>query len=269
MSKLSKFNSKISAEEGAKLLSRLIGEEVTIGGLEMLHTQDWLTSNATCFATLVKLSPALPPDEHAKQVEFGRYFMRAEEPCGICVGIDLPLDQVDIEGAGRGYVLRDEAGGFYALRDRDTNSFLSDIHDSVPFFEDRRLYPNEIYELALLANGDEPAPERKVIVKRNDGCVCAFALYNFPPDTDATVKSHQPVAIQLPPQPPQDSPSFVLAVAALLELATTRAKKNRTQASLIEEVLDGYQYRGLSKSNLEKMFSQANRRLAEAKAAGE
>lgn len=269
MSKLSKFNSKISAAEGANLLSRLIGEEVSVDDLEMLHTQDWLTSNAVCFATLVKLSPALPPDEFAQQVEFGRYFMRAEEPCGICVGIDLPLDQVDIEGYGRGYVLRDEAGSFYALRDRDTNIFLSDTHDSVPFFEDRKLYPNEIYDVALLANDDEPAPERKVIIKRNDGCVCAVPLYNFPPNADVTVKVHQPVAPQPQVQPAMEPPSFVLAVAAFLELATTRAKKNRTQASLIEEVLDGYQFRGLSKSNLEKMFSQANRRLAEAKAAGE
>ena len=52
MSKLSKFKSRISVDEAATLLSRLIGEEVSSEELEMIYTCGWLTASHTCHATI-------------------------------------------------------------------------------------------------------------------------------------------------------------------------------------------------------------------------
>lgn len=143
--------------------SRLIDEEVTENDISMMYTNGWITARVNCFATIVKLTPLLDPEEHAKQVELGRYFMKPGEDCGLCVGFDIPADQVDIGDGGRGYVLRDDDGGFYALRDHATESFLNDIHDSMPHFEEGFISPSEIYALAESANDDKPvqAPKGK------------------------------------------------------------------------------------------------------------
>lgn len=263
MSKLSKFKSSISPKEAAVLLSRLIDEEVTENDISMMYSNGWITARVNCFATIVKLTPLLDPKEHAKQVELGRYFMKPGEDCGLCVGFDIPADQVDVGDGGIAYVLRDDDGGFYALRDHATESFLNDTHDSMPYFEEGFISPSEIYELAESANDDKPVQAPKGRVRPNDNCISSVTLYNFPPGDDRPIK--QAPAIMM--QAAQEAPSFALAVAALVEIATSGETKNRNQSSLIDEILDNYDLRGLSKSNLEKMFSQANRKLTEAKAA--
>lgn len=263
MSKLSKFKSSISPIEAAELLSRLIGEEVSPEELNVMYTNGWLTASYNCMATLVKLKPLLDPEQHAKQVAVGRYVMEEDKDCGLCVGYDLPLDQVEIGQSGRSYVLRDEKGNYYALRDNPTQEYLNDMHDNLPYFEDAKLAPQEIYELAEYANNDAPVAPPKTRIKQNYSCLSDVVLYNFPPGDDRPAIQPVPIEIRQALEPP----SFVLAVAALVEIATNGDTKKRNQSSLIDEILDNYKLRGLSKSNLEKMFSQANRQITEAKAA--
>ncbi|NWD66388.1 hypothetical protein HX870_01965 [Pseudomonas gingeri] len=263
MSKLSKFKSSISPTEGAELLSRLIGEEVSTEDLNLMYTNGWLTASYHCMATLVKLKPLLDPEDHAKQVAVGRRFMEVDKDCGLCVGYDLPLDQVDIGIGARAYVLRDEEGNYYALRDNPTQEYLNEMHDNLPYFEDAGIAPQEIYELAEHANNNSPVEPPKTRIKRNYSCISDVALYNFQPGDDRPVIQPAPVDIKQAPEPP----SFVLAVAALIEIATNGKTKKRNQSALIDEILDNYKLRGLSKSNLEKIFSQANRQLTEARAA--
>ncbi|WP_065758843.1 hypothetical protein [Pseudomonas defluvii] len=262
MSKLSKFKYGISPSEAAQLLSRLIGEDVTTDDINLMYTNGWLIASYNCTATLVKLKPLLDPELHAQQVAIGRHFMEAELDCGLCVGFDLPLDQVEVGDTGRSYVLRDEEGNYYALRDNSTGEYLNEMHDNLPYFEDARISPREIYELAELANSDEPLEPPSTRIKKNYSCLSNVELYNFPPGDDRPVK--QAPAIMMPQT--QEAPSFSLAVAALVEIATNGETKKRNQSSLIDEILDKYELRGLSKSNLEKMFSQANRKLTEARA---
>lgn len=57
LSKLSKFRSHIRFDEAAALLSRLIGEPVSIDQLVSLHEQGWLSVYRPCFHELVHLSP--------------------------------------------------------------------------------------------------------------------------------------------------------------------------------------------------------------------
>ncbi|MCT9821663.1 hypothetical protein [Pseudomonas veronii] len=263
MSKLSKFKSYISPTEAAGLLTRLIGEDVSTQDLNQMYTNGWLTASYNCMATLVKLKPLLDPEQHAKQVSVGRYFMEADKDCGLCVGFDLPLDQVEIGQHDRSYVLRDDEGNFYALRDNSTQEYLNEMHDDLPYFEDARLTPQEIYELAEFANNDAPVAPPKTRIKKNYNCVSDVQLYNFPPDDDRPAIQPAPIEIRQVTEPP----SFVLAVAALVEIATNGENRKRNQSSLIDEILDKYNLRGLSKSNLEKIFSRAKRQLAEAKAA--
>lgn len=145
MSKLSKFKYRISTSEAEDLLSRLIEEDVTSDDLETMYRNEWITASYDCSATLVKLRQMLEPEQHAKQVAVGRYYMEAEDDCGICVSYNLPLDEVDI-GHGRAYVLRDEDGGYYAIRDNSTKEYICE--DDRPFFEDALIEPQEIYELS-------------------------------------------------------------------------------------------------------------------------
>lgn len=261
MSKLSKFKTKISADEAAILLSSLIEEDVSSEDLEIIYTNGWLTASHNCIATIVELTPLLDPEQHAAQVAIGRYHMQPGADCGICFGVDLPLDQVDINGHGRAYTLRDEDGGFYALRDNQTGQYLGDSNDDFLYFEDCGLSPHDIYELADHANKSGPMTNSKIRIIENLNCICGERLYNFTPG------DHRPniQTVPMEARPAAESPSLTLAVAALVEIITSDSPKKRNQASLIEEILDKYELRGLSKSNLEKMFSQANRKLTEAK----
>ncbi|MHA7113442.1 hypothetical protein ACX0KM_04540 [Pseudomonas promysalinigenes] len=263
MSKLSKFKSRISVDEAATLLSRLIGEEVSSEELEMIYTCGWLTASHNCHATIVKLTPALDPEQHAIQAAWGRYHMIEGEDFGICFSVNLPLDQVDIVGRGRVYTLRDEEGNFYALRDIQSNQYLGDMNDDFMYFEDGGIAPSDIYELAEKANNDKPAPKENLKIMENTDCLCSVKLYNFPPNESEHRVSRMPVDSK----PVTEPPSLVLAVAALVEIVTDEKGKRHNQASLIDEILDRFDLRGLSKSNLEKMFSQANRKLTEARAA--
>lgn len=263
MSKLSKFMHSLNPEEAAKLLSRLIGEDVSTKDLEHLHSNDWLNTRANCFATIVRLKPALDEEAHALQVDHGRYILEEDKDCGLCLAINLPMDMVDLMGFGRAFVLRDAEGGFYALRDNETGLYLNDTSDNLPYFDECLIEPSDIFKIAEKANNNDELSPARNRVKKNENTVSDVDLYNFTPGGDHQVKPRMSISTL----ETQEPPSFVMAVAALVEIATNGDKKKRNQSSLIDDILDNYKFRGLSKSNLEKMFSQANRALTAARAA--
>lgn len=262
MSKLSKFKHLLKPKEAASLLSRLIGENVSTTDLEELHSNDWLNTRANCHATIVHLKPALDEAEHALQVSQGKYLMEEGEDCGICLAIGLPMDMIEIVGFGRAFVLRDADGEFYGLRDRESGLYLNDTSASLPYFDESLIYPSDIFKIAKSANNDDKLELPKNEIRQNDSCISNIELYNFTPGGEAHPKPRAPLNTTYT----QETPSFIMAVAALVEIATNGDRKKRNQSSLIEDILDSYKFRGLSKSNLEKMFSQANRALSEAKA---
>jgi hypothetical protein len=263
MSKLSKFKYGISPIEAAKLLSRLIGEDVSIEELQQMYDYGWITIRCDCSATLVKLNPLPDREPPADQHIAGPWLMEAEKDCGEFYGFDLPLDSVEVDRQGLAYVLMDEDGNHYALRDNSTGSYINEKHDSHPSFNESWLDPEEIYELAELANSDSLVTPPKLRIIKQDNCISDVTVYNFLPGKNGPANQRL-VTSKNHPQEPQ---SYALVVAALVELATSDDVKKRNQSSLAQEIEDRFGLRGLSKSNVEKMFSQANRKLTEAKAA--
>jgi hypothetical protein len=262
MSKLSKFKFGISPAEAAVLLSRLIGETISVEDINNIHAEGWITAQYNCSATLVKLK-FLDENSSADPGIVGPWLLEAENDCGICYAFDLPMDLVEIKHSGLAYVMLDAEGNHYALRDNSTQNYINASHDNLPYFEDAWLAPEEIYELACLANNDKPIGLPNLKIKEQKNCLSGVTLYNYQPGAERPAMQPAPFEVRQPQEPP----SLILAVAALAEIATNGVARKRNQSSLIEEILDNYKFRGLSKSNLEKMLSQANRLLAEARTA--
>lgn len=260
MSKLSKFKYGLTPVEAAKLLARLIGEDVSTEDLESLHANDWLNIKGQCRATIVKLKPALDNEEHAILARQGKYLMTEDENCGLCLEISLPMDMIDIVGSGRSFVLRDSSGCFYALRDQETDLYLNDMSDNLPYFDECLIEPSDIFKIAAKANNDDPLEPAKNEIKINNSCIADISLYNFTPDDDQPKVKHS-LNTELSKQPP----SRLITVAALLEI-TTQDRRKHTQASLISEILEkNAGIRGLSQSGMEKYFAEAKGALTEAR----
>lgn len=250
MSKLSKFKRLISITEAASLLSRLINQPVSVDDIRDLVLEGSLHANILCSAELFRVNfshEALGPST------------TLGEKIGECSYIDAPMFNLAIGDEGFAYVLVDDALNFYALRSTETGDLISDDIETGPKLDDARFYPKEIYELATNANNDLwiDLVERPPL--ENLGGIYPNRLYNMP--LTACDKDLIPSTLFLhKPEPP----SSMLALGAIIEIVTSSVAKSRNQSSLIEEILDGYDLRGLSKSNLEKIFSQANRKLTEA-----
>lgn len=262
MSKLSKFKPTITAEEAAVLLSRLINEKVSAKDIQNLHEHGWLYANYTCLATLVKLKHECSDDMNGTASISGPHFVTEEMDCGLCVGLDLPLGDIFINKEHLSYSLFDLEGNEYGIRENDTNQYINRLNYHQLCSTDAGFYPNEIYELAALANNDLAVEHPELKVLKNNYCLSEIEVYNFQPNSDKKLL-HALATERLPQSEP---PSYVLAVAALVEIITNGGSRNHNQSSLIEEILEKYELRGLSKSNLEKMFSQAKRKLSEAQA---
>lgn len=260
MSKLSKFKRLISVTEAADLLSRLIDQKVSVDDIRDLVLEGCLHANIPCSAELFRVDFSYNSDD----AEMPNLTLSTSlgEKFGECSYIDAPLFNLAIGNEGFSYILVDEALNFYALRNTETGELISDDRATGPQLDDARFYPKEIYDLAANANNDswsEPVEHKPL---ENLGGNYPNRLYNMP----LTPSDKFLLPSTLPMHKPE-SPSSILALGAIIEVVTSTESKNRNQSSLIEEILDGYELRGLSKSNLEKMFSQANRKLIEAKAA--
>lgn len=263
MSKLSKFKDGLTPTEAATLLSRLIDEDVTETDIREIFFSGWLDIYTDCNATLVRTEPLLEKELHEDQLNLGHFMMTAKEDIGFCWAIHLPCQDIDIDGKSSVMALWDDRDNLYALRDNETNEYLTADLFEPNFFDKIKIEPSDIYKLAESANKDEPASIALVKSKRNRWCPLNEELYNFRPGDHRPAK--QPTVANKQYQ--QETPAFALVVAVLAEITINRDAKKRNQSSLIDEILDNYKFRGLSKSNLEKMLSQANRQLAETRAA--
>lgn len=255
MSKLSKFKAAIPMKEAANLLSTLINEEVDEFKLLSLYDGGWIRLFRTCHGEIVSLKPMFEKDLHEDHVKDGRYYLQPDAMAGVCLGFYLPCDTVQVDGR-LAYAIRDLDGGFYAIRDSQSDMFISpqdEGPDDIKFMA----LTSDIYKLAEMANKDSIPEKPPLTVMLNDHCVwIEKPFYNFSPTED-------PKPVKLMPDSEQEKlpPSLRITVAALLEAATTDKKKH-TQASLIASILDrNAGIRGLSESSLQKHFSDSNAEL--------
>ena len=257
MSKLSKFKSLLTMAEAARLLSDLIGEKVDKDHLLSLYEAGWIRLFRPCHGELIKLKPALDSELFEMHASDGRYFMESEHVAGVCLGLHLPCDTAYIS-AHACYALRDAEGGLYAIRDSQTDEYLSPFDD---FDEDNTkvlAVTADIYTVARQANTDSMPEKPTIEIMVNDHCIAIEqVIYNFAPNeiphlpspTSATNNETIP-------------PSLRITVAALLEAATS-GRKTHTQDSLIESILERNKgIRGLSESSLKKHFADSNNALS-------
>jgi len=256
MSKLSKFKSFIPMMAAAKLLSDLIDEEVDVNDLMSLYEDGWLRLFRPCHGEIIKLKPMFDAELHEQHARDGRYFMESDHLAGISVGFYLPCDSVQISSR-MSYAMRDADGGFYAVKDSQTDEYLSPYEDDDPDNIKVMVVTADLYSLADKAN-THAVPEKPTIeIMVNDHCTWIDqAIYNFAPNESPNLPKPSPASTQetLPP-------SLRITVAALLEAATSE-RKNHTQTSLIESILECNKgIRGLSESSLQKHFSDSNAEL--------
>lgn len=264
MSKLSKFKTYLPIPQSAKLLSDLIGETVDVGRVLSLYEDGWLRLFRPCHGELIKLKPALDDELFELHASDGRYFMESDEVAGVCLGIHLPCDTAYISSHAC-YALRDENGWLYAIRDSETDEYLS------PFdkFDEENTkvlaVTADIYTLAKQANTDAIPEKPPIEVMVNEHCIAVeHIIYNFAPnETPSITKPTVDIAKETLP------PSLRITVAALLEAATSQ-RKVHTQSSLIESILERNKgVRGLSESSLQKHFSDSNSELSKLRAASQ
>lgn len=256
MSKLSKFKSVLQMKAAVTLLSDLIGEKVDPYNLMSLHDSGWIRLFRPCHGEIIKLKPMFDAELHEQHVRDGRYFMEEDHIDGVCLGFHLPCDSVDVSGR-RAYVMRDADGGFYAVKDSQTDTLLSPYDDDDPEKPNVLVVTSDIYRLAELANTNSMPEKPELLVMENDqGIWSEQTLYNYVPNEPPNSPRPAPINTQeiFPP-------SLRITVAALLEAATGE-RKNHTQTSLIDSILERNKgIRGLSESSLQKHFSDSNAEL--------
>lgn len=220
MSKLSKFRSVLPMGDAAKLLSDLIGEKVDADRLLSLYEGGWIRLFRPCHGELVKLKPMLDAELHEQHARDGHYFMESDSVAGVCLGLHLPCESAQVL-SHTCYALRDAEGGFYAIRDSQTDEFLSPYDE---FNQDDikvMAVTGDIYKLAKMAN-TESMPEKPTIeIMVNDHCIAVGqVIYNFAPDETPTLST--PASGILKETLP---PSLRITVAALLEVATSESPR--------------------------------------------
>lgn len=261
MSKLSKFKYNITVTEAAALLARLINEDVSEDDIEQLLAAHWIDGYYMCDCAIIKVEFFLSNEENEKQKELGIYLVEPSDEVGVCFGLPYPCGEVFLTGIKRAYALTDKYGSMYVLRDRETDQYLGSDADSV-FFTNLVIEADSVYRLAEIANIDEPAPESCVEVRDNKWCDGEVKYYPFFPGGWQKTPAQQMISTQAN----LETPSSALTIASLLEIALNKDRKNLNQSSLITEILEKNPgIRGLSESGLQKIFSNANRILAEAK----
>lgn len=272
ISKLAKFHQVMYPGGAAVLLSQLINEEVTEEDILRLCSEGWLVGFASCNAEILKLTPASPPEceEHEVRSEvFGRCMKleSEEESLGLCQGIMIPAPFAQLDNFDIASVIGDKDGGLYALRSIDEGPDFGKLISPLSGvgIHTISIYTDGVYALAKQANNDANVPEKPKRIRRFSlTSSAAFSLYDLPPGDDFFNRFFLTGIAQQNQIQAQSSSSYALAVAALVEIATGKSSKKHNQASLIGEILNKYDVRGLSKSNLEKIFSTSKRQLEEA-----
>lgn len=259
MSKLSKFKAGINDVEAAELLSSLIGEDVSAEDIHSLFHSGYLDQFIRCSATLVRVSPMLEPEVHAAQVDQGRYIMTAGEVEGLCFGAHLPCMTIQLDEHAEVTALSDKVGNLFALRDNLTGDYLNFIDDDRTV-TDVLYEPFEIYAVAEKANNPLPV-EPEFSIKKNKWCEAGCEYYNFTPDSTHPQPAARPSSVS------DDRPSYLLTIAAMLDVALNDPRI-RSQGALsgdIEAKFKSEGLRGLGKTTVDQVFSDANKALAAAR----
>lgn len=260
MSKLSKFKSLLTMAEAARLLSDLIGEKVDKDHLLSLYEAGWIRLFRPCHGELIKLKPVLDTELFEIHASYGHYLMESDQSAGICFGLYLPCDSAIISSSPC-YALRDAEGGMYAIRDDQTDEYLSPIGELDEENIKVLAVTADIYALAKQANTDSMPDKPTIEITINDHCIVeSKVIYNFAPNEIPRLPSPSTAATQ-----ETSPPSLRITVAALLEAATS-TRKAHTQDSLVESILERNKgIRGLSESSLKKHFADSNNALSSAR----
>lgn len=260
MSKLTKFNPGLNFKDAAGLLSKLIGEEISIEDVWRLYHLDWLPAALPINATIYKLKPQLEPDLHEKYAVNGRYFMEPDETVGFCYGLQFPCDIVLVNGRDA-FSMRDEEGAFYAVQEHGDERFLGPAHD---YFDDRErlvVEPFDIFNIAELANNEHKLSQRQYNSRASTWCVSHTQLYNLPPMLDTPRPSKEKI-----PAAEKEPPSKTLVLAAMVEIVTSGEPRRWNQDSLATEIQERFgSVRGLSKKTATNLFSEARKSLQAAR----
>lgn len=250
MSKLSKFACALDATEAAILLGESITENVTTDRLLELSALGYLPTRFHIRCDIAEIKQ----DQEGKWCVSDTVAYQTNEiifPASLeVVDTFLALTAKDI--AGRTYV-------FYPEDDESPlhiNSLaLSDV--SLAHY-----YPEDIYLIAQYANAPGPLdwkepPTRSLSVYCDDESPWVDLTIDMPAATDYNVKARK---ANLP-----EPPSYRLTIAALLELLAEGQRLGRNQSAIMSEILERHPgKRGLSKRNLETIFSEANKAAKEA-----
>lgn len=266
MSKLSKYRSAVRIPDAAKMLSRLIDEEVTEDKIEELFNSGWLIGHYQCNASIVRLRLMLESDLHEDQAAIGNYFVEdTDEEIGSCFAIHYPVFEVLLHGRFRILALKDAEGSIYGVKDRSTGVFIGTYEDD-ELLKDIFLEPDSILAFAKHANNDDPPPSEPPIVQHleisNKWCLSDRELFPFHA-TDLGGKTSLPEII-----PVTERPSSQLIIASLLDIVKEPKRTNYNQTSIISEIVERNPgIRGLSESSLSKAFALAKQVAEDAKRA--
>jgi len=262
-----KFSPTLPLDKGANLLSSLIDEPVTTDDLLSLFHKGWIHLVLHCYAEIIKLKPTPAAGSHNGYAGNQTYLEEAEDyaSSGICLAFYLPCAHVNVNGRAV-YALRDADSNLYALRDIETDDYLSEpAKEPQSKTEKVSVSTFEIYDIAIKTNTNS-MPCRSEL--KEAGSI---------PRTDSGKELHSTTPVELfgPTQtaptiiPDKTPPSLRITVAALLEAATSKPAKH-TQASLISSILDKNSgIRGLSESSLQKHFNESNKALAAQRASSQ
>ncbi|WP_319177169.1 hypothetical protein [Pseudomonas aeruginosa] len=257
MSKLSKFRSHIRFDEAAALLSRLIGEPVSIDQLVSLHELGWIPVFRPGFFEIIKLIPDIPKDEYLAHARDSRYFVKpSEEEIQLCFGFYYPYTEA-YAGSKRLIALHGQDGQIYALREPNTQEYLlaTQSNESDPEIEELLIATKDIYDIAEIANNSSIEPPRPCLSRKAECTYSDIDIFNFLPDTSVEKQSSTQHGRHIENN---QSPTFLLAISALLELCLDINSRRRTQELVISEIRDKYPDWKLSQSTLQKIFATAN-----------
>ncbi|WP_458373584.1 hypothetical protein [Pseudomonas laurylsulfatiphila] len=264
MSKLSKYRSVVNISDAAKMLSRLIDEEVTEDDIEELFNSGWLIGHYQCNAAIIRLDLMLEPDMHEQQAAIGNYFVTpTDEEIGHCFAIHYPVSEVLLHGRFRSLALKDAEGNIFGVRDRETGVFIGSSEED-GLLEEVRIEPESILEFAKHANNDDAPPEQQYLSKQskiaNKWCLSDRELFPFYV-SDFDRKPNMPEII-----PVIERPSSQLIIASLLDIIKEPKRTNYNQTSIISEIVERNPgIRGLSESSLSKAFALAKQISEDAK----
>lgn len=273
MNKFLKFQQVLSTAESIALLASLTGEDVTTEIIQMLVRQKVLTPIIGHDCLLLgfeqKSFRQLLDGESVKPKALSEIGILSNRSAAIgnVTSSDVPISGSPSLSFYK--VIPDRVtGGWYLLESYQ----LEQLGSLDPFdYKNWGFLTRDIYRIASQAN-DTCSPVRTHEAKNPDVVILGCAFSGISSVTEIRGLS-EPYTLGLANPPAKrsaihneenDPPSYRLAVAAMLELISEPPQSGRNQSGVISEILARYpNRRGLSKRNLEAIFSAANKAAKE------